>query len=70
MSWEQAGRDIFSGEMRIADGAVEVTDVYDDLYRFRLSDGQVLAGPPPRPPLAPPPVRAGGWMERLRAWLG
>jgi hypothetical protein len=69
MAWERLGRDIFSGPLRMDGGVVEVTDFYDDFYRFRVSDGEVLAQPDPRAPM-PPPQPAGGWMERLRAWLG
>lgn len=70
MTWGQAGRDIFSGESRIVGDAVEVTDWHGELYRFRLSDGEMLAGPSPPPPGVVPPARPAGWMERLRAWLG
>jgi hypothetical protein len=65
--WEQGGRDIFSGGLRIVGDAVEATDWNEDLYRFRLSDGEILAGPPPAAPPSPPPA---GWLERLREWLG
>lgn len=70
IAWEQAGRDTFSGELRIVGDAVEVTDWNGDLYRFRLSDGQVLAGPPPARAPAAPAERAAGWVESLRSWLG
>ena len=68
--WEQAGRDIFIGELRIVGDAVEVTDWNGDLYRFRLSDGEVLAGPPPLRAPTPPTDGSTGWVERLRGWLG
>jgi hypothetical protein len=68
VAWERTGRDIFSGELRIVGDAVEVTDWNEDLYRFRLSDGEILEAPPPASP-APDPPRAG-WMERLRGWMG
>lgn len=70
LAWEQSGRDIFSGELRIADGAVEVADWNGDVYRFRLSDGEILAGPPPARVPAPRPTGARGWMDHLREWLG
>lgn len=71
VAWEQYGRDIFSGELRIVGDAVEVTDWNEDLYRFRLTDGEMLEGPPPaRPAPDPQPDRPAGWVERLRALLG
>lgn len=66
--WEHAGRDIFSGELRIADDAVEVTDFDGEPYRFRVSDGEVLDAPPPRPS-ATPSSQSAAWTERLRGWL-
>lgn len=67
VAWEHAGRDVFSGELRIVGDAVEVADWDGALYRFRLSDGEVLHAPPPGLTPEPPPSR--GWIDRLRAWL-
>jgi hypothetical protein len=47
---------------------VEVTDFDGEPYRFRLSDGEILEAPPPRP--APELPSARGWADRLRARLG
>lgn len=69
VAWERTGRDLFSGELRVAGDAVEVTDFDGEPYRFHISDGKVLTGPPRRAPIAPPRPPAG-WLERLRAWLG
>jgi outer membrane protein assembly factor BamB len=68
VEWERGGRDILSGALRIGDGEVEVTDWNEDVYRFRLSDGEVLAAPPAPPPPSPtkPPV---GWMDRVAGWF-
>lgn len=68
IAWERAGRDIFTGELRIAGDAVEVTDFDGEPYRFRLSNGEILDAPPPR--RVPEPPSALGWADRLRAWLG
>ncbi|HEX5872487.1 MAG TPA: hypothetical protein VFY65_18785 [Longimicrobium sp.] len=68
VAWEHAGRDIFSGALRIAGDAVEVTDQDGELHRFRVSDGEILQAPPSRRTPEPPPAR--GWMDRLRGWLG
>lgn len=45
VAWEHAGRDIFSGDLRITGDTVEVTDWNEDPYRFRLADGAVLLHP-------------------------
>lgn len=70
VAWERGGRDVFSGELRIAGDAVEVTDWNQDLYRFRLSDGEILQAPAPAAAAPDPkPAGHGGWMERLRGWM-
>lgn len=66
LAWEHLGRDVFSGELRIMDGVVEVTDHDRELYRFRVADGEMLAGPPyPTGPADHAPSLG----ERLRGWL-
>lgn len=70
IQWEHGGRDIFSGELRIDDEAVEVTDWEADVYRFRLSDGEMLAGPPlTSAPASPPPSPPLRWLDRLVGWF-
>ena len=54
VAWERVGRDIFSGGLRITGDVVEVTDWNGDLYRFRITDGEVLLAPPP-PVIVPDP---------------
>lgn len=64
IQWEHSGRDIFSGELCIDDEAVEVTDWEADVYRFRLSDGEMLAGPPlTSAPASPPPSPPLRWLD-------
>lgn len=67
IAWERGGRDIFSGALRMEGDAVEVTDWNEDVYRFRLADGEVLAAPPPPPPR--PQERSPGWMDRVAGWF-
>ena len=66
VAWEHSGRDIFSGELCVIGDAVEVTDWDGELYRFRISDGEILVQPAP---VRPPPPRPGGWLDGLRALL-
>ena len=65
IEWERGGLDIFSGALRMDGDAVEVTDWNQALHRFRLSDGEVLAAPPP----PNPPERPVGWMHRVAGWF-
>lgn len=70
VAWERGGRDVFSGALRIVGDAVEVTDWNEDLYRFRLLDGEILQAPLAAAPAPDPkPARHEGWMERLRGWM-
>jgi hypothetical protein len=43
VAWMQWGEDIFSGELRLRDDAVEVIDWNWDVYRFHLADGTPLS---------------------------
>jgi hypothetical protein len=67
VEWEEGGRDIFTGPLRIDGDAAEVTDWNEDLYRFRLSDGRMLAGPTPTAAHEPP--RSAGWVDRIAGWF-
>jgi hypothetical protein len=54
VQWERSGWDIFTGGCRVRDGVVEAVDWNEAVYRWRLSDGEVLHNPPP-PVLIPDP---------------
>ena len=70
IEWERGGGDVFNGESRVDDEAVEVTGWEADVYRFRLSDGEMRAGPPLTPaPASPPPSPPLRWLDRLVGWF-
>jgi len=70
IEWERSGRDIFTGKLCIDDEVVEVTGWEADVYRFRLSDGEILAGPPlTSAPASPPPSPPLRWVDRVAGWF-
>lgn len=54
IQWQRAGWDIFTGGCWIEGGEVVAVDWNEALYRWRLSDGEVLLDPPP-PVIVPDP---------------
>lgn len=57
IQWQRAGWDIFTGGCRIEGHEVEAVDWNGAVYRWRLSDGEVLHDPPP--PVIVPDARYG-----------
>lgn len=45
VTWNQSGRDIFTGELLLEHDQVKVTDWNHDLYVFVIGDGRLLIGP-------------------------
>lgn len=48
IQWQRAGWDIFTGGCQVSEGVVTAVDWNGAVYRWRLSDGEVLDDPPKR----------------------